>query len=127
MMTAKQVLNGAAVRLARKGWLQGCYAVTAEDVQASSAGRKVRAGSPCGARGNLLGTEVGATDVIGALRQMSRWSPGNSEAATDDAVDEAKAILRRFLGVENLADWNDEEGRTKEQVIAALKGAAAKA
>lgn len=120
-ITAAQVLSGAVERIQKYGWLQGCYAVTAEAVTASPVGRAIPAGTPCGAAGNLIGTEVGATDVIGALRQ-SKY--GRLDHV---AVDEAKAVLRRDLGVDNLADWNDEPGRTKEQVIAALKAAAKRA
>lgn len=116
-MNAKQVLAAAAKRLETKGWIQGNYALMAEAVEATADGkRRVPAGSACGAGGNLVGTPVGETDVIGALRQCGLRYP--------DVVDEAKEILRRSLGVDNLADWNDEDGRTKEQVIAALQKAA---
>lgn len=122
MMTAKQVLTGAAKRLQEKGWTQGCYALTAETRDFE--GKKLPAGMPCGAGGDLIDTPVAETDVIGAMRQMA----GRFGVRADhDVVDMAKALLRNHLGVENLATWNDEDGRTKEQVIAALKAAAVKA
>lgn len=37
---------------------------------------------------------------------------------------DAQAALRRLLGVDNLVAWNDRRGRTKEQVVAALREAA---
>jgi len=114
-MTAKQVLVGAAKRIETKGWIQGGYARTAAAIPGEQGGRAVPAGSPCGAGGNLLGTPVAETDVIGAMRQVG---------GRIDEVDAAKAALRKHLRVDNLADWNDAEGRTKEQVIAALNAAA---
>jgi hypothetical protein len=116
-MTTNQILKGAADRLRAKGWCQGHYAELAETFDGAAVGMQmVPAGSPCGAAGNLAHTPVAATDVIGALRQVG----GN-----DPNVDVAKAKLRKRLKVDNLADWNDEEGRTVEQVIAALERAAA--
>ena len=32
--------------------------------------------------------------------------------------------LKKYLGVTRVDDWNDEPGRTKEQVVSALRGAA---
>lgn len=121
MITAKQVLNGAAKRIEEKGWTQHCYARMAEEFPASAGWPAIPVGSPCGAEGNLAFTPIAETDVIGALRQqVARFGL----KADHDVVDMAKEILRRDLGVENLAEWNDEPGRTKEQVIAALKAAA---
>ena len=37
----------------------------------------------------------------------------------------AEAALMRYLGIEYVPGWNDQEGRTAEEVIAALRGAAA--
>lgn len=116
-MTAREVLNGAAKRLLDKGWIQGCYALTAE--ARDFEGKKLPSGMPCGAAGDLIDTPVAQTDVIGALRQVGKRHP--------KAVDEAKAALRREVGAENLADWNDDEARTVEQVVAALKAAAKRA
>lgn len=116
-MSPNEILLAAAKRIETKGWLQGCYAVTAEGVDGTSKGRPIPAGSPCGAAGNLLGTPVAETDVIGAIRQVGIHH--------DVAVLDAKAKLLDFLHVDNLADWNDEPRRTKKQVIAALNGAAA--
>jgi hypothetical protein len=121
MMTVKQVLTGAAKRLQEKGWTQGCYGKMAEEFASTDGFAAVPAGSPCGAGGNLVGIPVAETDVIGALRQQAGWRASD---AANAIVDEAKALLRRHLAVDNLATWNDEEGRTKEQVIAALKAAA---
>ena len=120
-MTAKQVLIGAAQRIEEKGWTQHAYGRMAEEFPASAGWPAIPVGSPCGAEGNLASTPIAETDVIGALRQqVGRFGL----RADHDAVDEAKAILRRRLGVENLAHWNDAPERTKEQVIAALKAAA---
>ena len=116
-MTTKQILKGAAERLKTKGWCQGSYGRMAEGVAASKdVGRAVPAGSPCGAGGNLLGTPVAETDIIGALRQVG----GN-----DPNVEAAKKQVRRVIGGGNLADWNDAEGRTVDEVIAVLEKAAA--
>lgn len=120
-MTTKQIFKGAAERLRTKGWCQGSYGRMAEGVMAMKQDggktcRAVPAGSPCGAAGNLLGTPVAETDVIGALRQVGKSDPN---------VDKAKAQLADMLGVNNLADWNDEDGRTADEVIAALELAAA--
>lgn len=114
-MTVKEICNGAAERLLTKGWCQGQYGRLAEGVAAFKDQRAVPAGSPCGAGGNLIGTPVAETDIIGALRQVGGGDPN---------VDRAKEKLRKILGCANLADWNDDDGRTVDEVIAALRKAA---
>ncbi len=40
------------------------------------------------------------------------------------AIEKERKAVERYLDRGNIASWNDEPGRTKEEVIAALEGAA---
>jgi hypothetical protein len=100
-MTAKEVLNAAANRIEKLGWCQGSYGVSSE-------------GKPCRTRRMGFETDVVQTDLLGAIRFIDNREPG----------DEAKSLVQTLLSKENLADWNDDPKRTKEQVIALLRKAA---
>lgn len=96
-VTAADVLNRAADLLGEWGWCKG--AARHED-------------SFC---------------LLGAIAFAANGYPPRSSAITDaDCTDlyvTAKEILRPFTGGE-LGIWNDEPGRTKEQVVAKLREAA---
>jgi hypothetical protein len=44
--------------------------------------------------------------------------------AKTSPLDRARGLLKKHLGVKYIAVWNDDPGRTKEQVIDALETAA---
>lgn len=102
-----QILLRAADRIEKLGWCQHNYGV----------GENGNARRP----GGLFDKEpdqspVRETCPIGAIRAVA----GND----DKAGNEAKARLYAFLGVKNLADWNDDPKRTKAEVVAAMRKAA---
>lgn len=106
-LTAKQILTEAADRLDAKGWFQGSYA-------ADEYGRR-------GAINRLTNIDgVRETCVVGAIRMAA--DPMSEE--NDAAAFEAKDILRKHIGCENLSWWNDEDGRTVGDVVSALRSAA---
>lgn len=118
-MSVNGCLRDAADRLDTKGWNQGAYGISSK-----GSGHLVRVGrggqmlvwkpTPKYPKNIEEETPV-TTDVIGAIR---------CTAGDDDEGDKAKAKLAKHLKVDNLADWNDEPGRTREQVVAALRACA---
>jgi len=70
-----------------------------------------------------LATEQGELCARGAIRRVL-------DISTDEmhflAREEAKVLWRllEYLGQRGVSNWNDYPGRTKEQVVAALRGAA---
>ena len=108
------VLEGAAVLLERDGWLQGRTFQT--DVFAD---------------GSYV---VVGRDVLGAIREAAFEVPA-LEVWDDQRVafELAEWRLAEFLGLaksrfelrtSDFFDWNDADGRTAEDVVAALRGAA---
>jgi len=102
-MNPSDILTAAAERLAKEGWMQGAY---------------------CAIDRSLCHTtpdSIGPTDLTGAIRAVNGgwW---NHES--DDAKAEAKEAVRDAIGGGYLGDWNDEDGRTVEEVIGILKLAA---
>jgi hypothetical protein len=56
-----------------------------------------------------------------------RWATDlAAQEAADELIDDAMDFAERRLG-QRLIDWNDTEGRVKDDVITALRGAAAAA
>ena len=70
-----------------------------------------------------LATKEGEVCARGAIRRVLDISTDEVQVLTRE---EAKAIWRLFeyLGQRSVSNWNDYPGRTKEQVVAALRGAA---
>jgi len=58
---------------------------------------------------------LGNACIMGALLRVARTTSGDGKIMSR---------LRKYLGVTSLENWNDASGRTKEQVVAALRGAA---
>jgi hypothetical protein len=111
-----EVLRGAALYLARHGWHQGgFYDVTSDEVfpPACAAGaiRVAVCGEPVSDLVDQGDRRPQAQDVIMAQRVLAAYLDHEFlpwEASSLDIV----------------GDWNDEDGRTTEQVIAALNAAA---
>ncbi len=97
--TTPQILRDAAV-LIRRGWTQGVAAREADGVTCAATDAK----ATCWC---LIGAVTAASDLVGAnVRTMDR--------------------LAEHMGISmhNLAWWNDQPGRTAEEVALALEGAA---
>lgn len=56
--------------------------------------------------------------IIGAIQSVVNFNPLQSSAGSRKLISEVAAEL----GVDDLQAWNDEEGRTAEEVITALRG-----
>jgi hypothetical protein len=80
--------------------------------------------------------DAAADAVAVAWRQGAVWQPGEKPCAVE-AIYAAAALtelgvaamdaIRTHLGVVGIAAWNDVEGRTQAEVVAALREAAAAA
>ena len=103
---ANQVLLLAADRIESLGWCQHNYGV-GENGNARRPGGLLDA--------NLNQSPIRETCPIGAIRAVE---------SDKQKGDEAKAVLSAFLGVKNIADWNDDPARTKAEVVAAMRKAA---
>jgi len=94
------VLDEAANIIERNGWTQGDYH--------RPDGSKSPRDCP--------------VDTTGALNLALGADTPSHDIRPDSP---AEVALMRYLGIEYVPGWNDEEGRTVEEVIAALRGAAA--
>ncbi len=107
MNTPNEILLKAAEHMEKVGFHQGGFYKRGEDEYSTSRDNVL----PCCARG--------------AMEQAAYTCDGIG------FVDAARQLLVKHLGLveqpnrEPIANWNDEPGRTKEEVIAALRGAAA--
>jgi hypothetical protein len=63
---------------------------------------------------------LGNVCIIGALSQVVQW-PDDRQGRV---IMEISPRLKKYLGATRVDNWNDALGRTKEQVVAALRGAA---
>ena len=93
----KALLNLAADLIEQKGWTQGAMALDA-------------AGTPTKA----LSPDAVCYCTLGALAKAA----GGHERVEGRLV----STLAKQLKVYSIVDWNDTPGRTKEEVIAALRG-----
>lgn len=101
-MEIKKTLLCAVDLLEQKGWTQGAFA---QDVEGCIV-------SPMDPRAVCFCT-------LGAI---SKCGDDNYRAA---AVTVSKWLRQNYAGVNGIVDWNDARGRTKEEVVAALRAAAA--
>jgi hypothetical protein len=62
----------------------------------------------------------GSVCIMGALLHVVQW-PDHLQGR---GITEILPRLTKYLGVTRLDNWNDAPGRTNEQVVAALRGAA---
>ena len=100
-MTADEILDAAADLLEKEGWIQSNL-VSPEGRCAIGAIRRVQ-------------------DMNGSLIQYMFGSPKNPIPLQDTPT----YVLQSFLG-QAVATWNDQKGRTKEEVVQALRDAATK-
>lgn len=127
-MKPSEILDKAADILDRDGWMQGAYfkeppllplgtpeaEMRAESVKANREAPCCQAGAICrAATGYAWARNLGA--AIGGLALV---------AQADDYM--SRYVLREF-GWPSTIVWNDREGRSKLEVQAALRGAAADA
>jgi hypothetical protein len=68
---------------------------------------------------NVYANEFGNVCVMGALLHFVQW-PDYPEGRAKEIMPR----LTKYLGVTRVDNWNDAPGRTKEEVVAALRGAA---
>lgn len=73
---------------------------------------------------NTVGEHGGPRCAVGSIWSASGWT-GN-RADLDTLVESAWNEMEAHLGVPSLARWNDERGRTREEVIAKLREVADK-
>ena len=100
-MNVAEVLRAAAKRFAEDGtWITGMMAV-------SEFGYRV---SPCSEKAKCW-CSLGAIDSTGAT-----W----------ENVGDAIHFFGRFVGGNNIAEWNDAPGRTQAEVVEAFEAAAEK-
>lgn len=97
-MKPQQILNRAADIIEQAGWTQGALAL-------DDAGRPTGSLSPIAA----------CYCTIGAIQKAA--------SGHKRVIEHADAALRTHLGIQDTVMWNDKAGRTKEEVIAALRGA----
>ncbi|MCX4444772.1 DUF6197 family protein [Streptomyces albidoflavus] len=101
------VLDRAADHIDRVGWIQGgWYTVTAEAEPKDS---------PMDADSALM-VAAGGTPIA-ALVSLTR--------AQTAVYYLAKAAMRHYTGYVGLVQWNDMSGRTKDEVTAVMRAAAA--
>ena len=94
------VLDKAANIIERNGWTQGDYH--------RPDGRKSPRDWP--------------VDTTGALNLALGADTPSHDIQPDSP---AEAALMKYLGIEYVPAWNDQEGRTVEEVVVVLRGAAA--
>lgn len=99
-MSTADTLDEAADIIERNGWTQGDYH--------RPDGSKPPRDWP--------------VDTTGALNLALGADTPSHDIQPDSS---AEVALMRYLGIEYVPGWNDAEGRTVEEVIAALRGAAA--
>ena len=112
MRSPAEVLDAAADRIERDGWHQGDFFADQPSLPSfdeSDIARVLKAKpQPCCVMGALIAEADGDMEL---------------------AEDRAGRLLELHLGlsyISQVPQWNDEAGRTKEEVVAALRAAAAK-
>ena len=108
-VTAKQILAGAR-ELVYQGWCQGVDARDARGERCAPWHRDARSWSVLGA---LVASEGNDPDVR-----------AHSSAAVAE-LGQAVALLAEAAGIRTLQAWNDEPGRTRDEVLAAFDKALA--
>lgn len=126
-MKISDTLSKAADILERDGWLQGAYYKEPEVVYAypeldPAADEEARRTAPCCQRGAISRAVFGSAYVVSAYGSPVGY--GSDFYAAFRYFDEYMMYER---GVEGTVAWNDAPGRTKGEVVEALRGAAGKA
>lgn len=93
------ILNAAADLIERVGWTQDQWARTAD-----------------GSTAQQDGSDAACFCLWGAVQHVC----GNDDSQTDDAL----AVFRAATGIQTYIEWNDTKGRTREEVVAALRQSA---
>jgi hypothetical protein len=111
-----EALDKAVEVIERDGWIQGAYyreppvdLPHAEYVTAEAEGRK---SAPCCQRGAIVRAVTGTWRSLSVLPEVDR-----------DTIRGAHGYCRQVAGKHPI-EWNDDPGRTKEEVVEMLKSAA---
>src|SRR5690348_9289619 len=100
MATTKEILILARDKIV-EGWAQGYYAYTAEGMRCNSANENACSWCALGALSIAMNKLVGPPDI-----DQSNWGLyGRVRDLLDSKTND------------NLAEWNDQPGRTKEEVV----------
>lgn len=120
-MLPSEILDRAADIIVRDGWIQGSYYRPAEydyefdDEVNRQRDIKAAATAPCCQAGAIARAAHGVA-----------WQPTPFPALTlIEARVKAEGYMQLHLGVTSAICWNDEAGRTAEEVVEALRCAAA--
>lgn len=93
--TVSAILIKAALKIEQRGWVRFSY--------------------DC---------EAGVCALAAINLAADEHFPNDASRANKAALN-AEETFARFIGYEEVAEWNDGEERTKEQVVAALRASAA--
>jgi hypothetical protein len=106
-MTPQDILSGAADIIEQNGWHQGGYATA----PAADGGTR-----------DTCPTDPNATCfcVFGAMRRVLNLGD-NVPIYSSHAYRTARNLLSNVIGDRRPAEWNDAPGRTKGEVVAALR------
>lgn len=105
--TVPEVLDRAADLIGARGWAQGADAAYLAELD----------------NDEPVCVGLAIQFAAGLSRFASRWAQPEEYARSKAATD----FLRGRLDAVGVADWNDVEGRTKDEVVTALREAAAAA
>lgn len=105
-MTPKDILNKAADWLEENAWCQNSLC---------------RRG---GISFNRIVPDAERCCLNGAIYMASGLDLGRTKKNQIAAISQAFDLVEKSLGTRNPARWNDTKGRTKQEVIAALRKAA---
>ena len=129
-MKPSEVLDGAANILLRDGWLQGAYyaspSLAGGDRSEEEYERlrlvdlEANRSAPCCQAGAISRAAYGYAWLVADAGPPTL---GASEARSK-ADFYMSQHLKRALGVNSPICWNDDSGRTVDEVVAALRGAA---
>lgn len=76
-------------------------------------------------QGDLVDKD-GCRCVLGAIDRAA-WERLDERSVDDDLVQEMWTAVAKIIGTNAIVKWNDDPGRTADEVIAALEAAAAAA
>ena len=119
-MEASEILSKAAEILERDGWHQGSY-YKIPDKQWTPTSEMVEAAetAPVCSMGALYRAVSGSASLHPTVKlAQDEWR------ANAKGLGEATKRLAKQIGTDCIIDWNDEVGRSKEDVILAFKKAA---
>lgn len=94
MNLSADLLNCAADLIEAHGWVQGSF-----------------------------GSSEGGFCALGAIRHVVAATLGGGVEAAS-AFNDTRSVLMKHIGARSVVNWNDDFARTKDDVVATLRGAA---